>query len=317
MKKRLFHLGIVCLRLIARALPVRLATRSIYIPLFLKYHGRLPKDLRDPGAGFEDLIASRILDPGTARLGPYADKETAKGLAKALAPEVLITKTLAVLQLGPRSTLEELESFLRPHLGKERVAKPAHVSGKVLLLDRVKPGETSALLSAASQDHFYRGGEAQYRGLAKRILVEESLPLRHRAPPTDYRFHCVRGVPCFGAADAGRFVDLREHHFTVPDYRPVFVHARGNRPTFVPPKPPRFLQMLRIASKLAKPFEYVRIDLYQSPRGVHFGEFTFTPMIGCFKFTDPDFSKWLLARMLEPEKPRALPQKWRSLPKAV
>jgi len=247
-------------------------------------------------------------------MGHYADKEKAKALAKALAPEVMITPTVAVWKLGPGAQARDLEDFLRPYLGKRFVAKPAHASGKVLLLDRVGPGDVEALFKAADRDYFYRGGEPQYRGLERRVLVERSLALPGKAPPADYRFHCCKGVPWFGAADVGRFVDLREHHFTVPDYRPVFLQAKGKRPSRLPGRPPRFEKMLRVASRLSRPFDYVRVDLYQTKRGVHFGEFTFTPMVGLFKFTDPGFSKWLLARALAPGRAVPLPMEWRGLP---
>jgi hypothetical protein len=301
------------LRFAARFLPTRLAAPFLYLPHFLRFHRRLPKKPGKPGAGFEDLIAAQILHPQTALWGPYVDKEKAKELAKALAPEILVSKTFAVFRLGPRTTRRDLEKFLSPHWGEKRMAKPTHGSGSPLLLDRANPEDLEKLFQNARRDYFYQVGEAQYRGLERKIVVEESLAPRGGAPPADYRFHCAGGVPFYGAADVGRFLDLREHHFTVPNYFPVFLQAQGKKPSSPPAQPPRFKEMLAFAAKLSKPFDYVRVDLYQTPKGVYFGEFTFTPMAGLFKFLDPEFSKWLLARALEPEKKRALPKKWRGL----
>ena len=37
------------------------------------------------------------------------------------------------------------------------------------------------------------------------------------------------------------------------------------------------LEAFAIADRLSKPFDFVRVDLYLTPRGVRFGELTFTP----------------------------------------
>ena len=310
MKKKLLRPAKFLWRFLSRLLSRSAAQRWLYLPHYVKFHGRLPRNPRLPGAGFEDFVAERVLSPHTAGMGPYVDKEQAKDLARALAPGLRITPTVAVRKLEPRTTLREVEDFLKPFLGKRLAAKPTHGSGTVLLLDRLKAGNLKLFLQEARTNYFFRHGESQYRDLEPKILVEESLAPAGESPPTDYRFHCTRGVPWFGAADAGRFVDLREHHFTVPDYRPVFLQAQGKKPGRTPPRPPRFQEMLRAAARLSRPFEYVRIDLYQTPRGVHFGEFTFTPMAGLFKFLDPAFSQWLLARALQPEKVQPLPARW-------
>ncbi len=256
-------------------------------------------------------MAAQVLDPALPRKGPYVDKEDAKGLARTLAPGIRTAKTLAILSLTPGTGLKDLERFLGPFLGRKCVVKPTHASGTVLLLDRLRPGDLGRFFRVAKRDFFFISGERQYRDLPRKILVEESLAPSGSAPPPDYRFHCAKGVPFFGAVDEGRFMDLKEYHFTVPDFQPVFLQAQGNLPDRIPTRPLRFKEMLRLAAKLSKPFEYVRIDLYLTPRGIHFGEFTFTPMAGLFKFKDPDFSKWLLARALDPRKKVPLPGKWR------
>jgi hypothetical protein len=45
-------------------------------------------------------------------------------------------------------------------------------------------------------------------------------------------------------------------------------------------KPPVLDEMLRIAKTLSAPFEFVRVDLYWTTKGIAFSEFTFTPAGG-------------------------------------
>ena len=46
---------------------------------------------------------------------------------------------------------------------------------------------------------------------------------------------------------------------------------------FTLPKPAGLDEAFAIADRLSKPFDFVRVDLYLTPRGVRFGELTFTP----------------------------------------
>ena len=43
-------------------------------------------------------------------------------------------------------------------------------------------------------------------------------------------------------------------------------------------------ELLKVAERLSKPFQYVRIDLYEIEEQVKFGEFTFTPNSGVYQW---------------------------------
>ncbi|MGH7740221.1 MAG: ATP-grasp fold amidoligase family protein [bacterium] len=263
---------------------------------------------------FGDFVFSKIAGPWTDFQRNCVDKEKAKKIAKSICFEVKTARTLALFPLSKRSTLKELKVFLRPYLGKKTVAKAIHASGGVVLLDRVQPGQVEALFKIARRDYFLNFGESQYRGLPRKILIEESLASLGQAPPTDYRFFCSRGKAWFGSADMGRFTDLRKFHFTVPNFSPVYIQTHGRFPDKLPARPSRFRQMVRIAEKLSKPFDFARIDLYQTPRGVYFGEFTFTPMAGIFRLSNPELSRWLARKALNPQSGSAFPEKWKGPP---
>ncbi len=63
--------------------------------------------------------------------------------------------------------------------------------------------------------------------------------------------------------------------------------------------------MVKISEKLAAPFPFVRVDLYQIGEQIYFGEMTFTPAKGTLIFDDDkaDFiqGEWLDISKYNPE----------------
>jgi hypothetical protein len=56
--------------------------------------------------------------------------------------------------------------------------------------------------------------------------------------------------------------------------------------------PPRTLgKMLEVARRLAEPFPFVRVDLYELGERVYFGEMTFYPGKGVERFSPPEFDR--------------------------
>jgi hypothetical protein len=226
------------------------------------------------------------------------DKEQAKAIACNLAPGLKAASTVALLPINPQTTLEEVGKFLYPYLGKPFVAKPTHTSGGIVFLNqplnKVLP-QTLTLFQFAKQNYFFTQFEEQYRLLPWKILVEESLGAES---PSDFRFYSSRGKVLFCQFDQGRFSDHRQALFTVPDHQHIPIRDQYLLPDPLPEKPAHWDEMLRIASDLSKPFDFVRVDLYDLPDGVYFGEFTFTPNASAFPFMDPVFSRKLLEDVL-------------------
>ena len=91
----------------------------------------------------------------------------------------------------------------------------------------------------------------------------------------DYKFFCFHGVPKFFLYRNGN--DNRNFYYL--DYTPIKITGTE--------LPKIDLQsMIEIATKLSKPFPFVRIDLYNGTDGVYFGEYTFHVNAGKKEFTD-------------------------------
>jgi hypothetical protein len=165
-------------------------------------------------------------------------------------------------------------------------------------------GQTVLLFQFAKRNYFFNEYEAQYMGLAPKILIEECLPPwgkdgKGYHPPPDFRFYAARGRVLFCQYDEGRFTDHRQALFTVPDHRPIPILDTFPLPDPLPEKPPHWDGMIQAASDLSKPFDFVRVDLYDLPDGACFSEFTFTPNATLFPFHDPAFSRKLLEDVLK------------------
>ncbi len=283
------------------------AVRLLARPRFYEKHQRWPLPPASPHAGFEDYVFRRMTGPFTAYEESCVDKESAKKAAVELSPGLKAAETVAVRPLTPGTTLEQVGLFLYPYVGKNLVAKPTHASGGIVFLGRgdlqAAVKQTYVMYQFARRNFFFNEYETQYMRLKPKILVEECLPWpegegeSHHSPP-DFRFYAARGRVLFCQYDEGRFSGHRQALFTVPEHRHIPITDAFPLPEPLPEKPAHWDEMLRAASDLSKPFDFVRVDLYDLPDGIYFSEFTFTPNATLFPFHDPAFSRKILEDVL-------------------
>ncbi len=285
--------------------------KLLAIPKFIQKHNRWPRKPASRRATFEDYVFNRMTGPFTPFERTCVDKETAKQVAVSLSPGVKTARTISVLAIEPTTTLDQLGRFLYPFIGKNLVAKPSHASGGTVFLGSGDINsivqQTGVLFQLAGSNYFFREYEAQYLGLTPKVIIEECLPAEVLSepkgggfqPPPDFRFYSSRGKVLFCQYDEGRFADHRQALFTVPEHEPIPIPNIHKMPDPLPNKPSHWDEMLQRASELSKPFDFVRVDLYDLPDGVYFSEFTFTPNASLFPFREEAFSRKLLADVLK------------------
>ena len=129
--------------------------------------------------------------------------------------------------------------------------------------------------------------EQHYQKISPLVYCEELIPCNEDGSfPTDYKIHCANGEPVFiqccferTTGDAGRRViyDLNwsNLHYVVND-------SHYTDEEF--PMPIHLKEMLEYASILSKGLDYARIDFYDTPQRVIFGEVTLTPMGGWLSY---------------------------------
>lgn len=110
------------------------------------------------------------------------------------------------------------------------------------------------------------------------IIFEEFIGNPDIGTPDDYKFHCFNSdegsFSCIIQVDSNRFDDHRQTIFD-QTFTPIDMQFAGQFRHDVTPKRPAALDdMLRIARELSSGFDYIRIDLYDTNKGIFFGEMT-------------------------------------------
>lgn len=130
--------------------------------------------------------------------------------------------------------------------------------------------------------------EPHYLQIPHRIYAESFLENADNL--TDYKFHCLNGVPEFVLVCSDRkshgdsamkvTLDLFDMQWNpLSEIVSVGKEIAGNGSVV---KPKKFEEMKKIAEILSADFKFVRVDLYESQGMIYFGELTFSP--GCCVF---------------------------------
>ena len=157
------------------------------------------------------------------------------------------------------------------------VVKPTHLSGPVKICLTAEDFPRSELLKSwVSRSHYQRTREQNYKRLQPKIIVEEFLSSDGTSSPDDYKVYCFYGIPKFIHVDADRF-DNHTRNFYDIEWRHLDVEWAYPRRPLADPRPEALSEMLRVASALSTPFDFIRIDLYVVGKQVRVGELTNCP----------------------------------------
>jgi hypothetical protein len=142
----------------------------------------------------------------------------------------------------------------------------------------------------------YSKREWAYSQITPKILVEEVLRQRGGGELVDYRYFTFRGVVKAVYVDSATssvnhqriFVDRDWKEFPLKNLMEDISHV-------LPEMPESFSEMVNSAEKLARNFDFIRVDLYDTTRGVTLGEMSVYHNGGRPMQPTPDaeFNKWL------------------------
>lgn len=135
-------------------------------------------------------------------------------------------------------------------------------------------------------DYGKRTIERHYSNIIPKILIEEYLG-EGNTLPTEYKIHVFNGKAKNLYVVTGRGGDIRYTNFYI-DWTPFDgSQFNGWRKADEPiSKPRNFDEMVALAEKLAAPFPFVRVDLYNINGKIFFNEMTFTPAKGTLLLDD-------------------------------
>ncbi|HGF7517988.1 TPA: ATP-grasp fold amidoligase family protein, partial [Vibrio cholerae] len=216
-----------------------------------------------------------------------SDKVLVKDYVKNKVGREYIIKTLYVL--------DSLDDFNFDTLPSSFVIKTNFGSGK-RHLEIVKDKTISDInkikckFAQAMREPCYKGsllGESQYDKINRKILIEEYMSDGSLGGISDYKFHLFNnGEDGFLQVDFDRFVCHKRNLYNL-DFERLPYDLMYSGGDYQLPNKDSLEEMLYIARKLARDFDYVRVDLYLINNNVYFGELTFTPGNGFEKFSDP------------------------------
>lgn len=171
-------------------------------------------------------------------------------------------------------------------LPEKFVVKATHTSGQNTIIDdksRINFDEIRAdCREWLSQMYGEMTREYWYANIEPKILVEKRLRGSSGDIPRDYKFFVFDSQVEFIQVDLDRFEShtrcLYDTDWQKMDIRLEYPQGRDID------SPPHFDEMMDIAELLGEEFEFVRVDLYDTPEGPIFGELTLAPGAGYEKF---------------------------------
>ena len=125
--------------------------------------------------------------------------------------------------------------------------------------------------------------ESHYYEIKPLIICEELIPNNYDGYfPIDYKIHCANGKAIFIQCCFER--DERDESkmvtYTPSWERKEYILHNIHYTDADLPKPKHLVEMIEAAEILSSGLDYVRIDLYDTPERVFFGEITLTPQGG-------------------------------------
>ena len=142
----------------------------------------------------------------------------------------------------------------------------------------------------------YKEHEWAYHRVTPRILVEEQLEPLGGGELFDYRFYTFNGVVRAINVGSASYRRSNENIFLTTNWEVIaLTQYRESLPNPLPGRPVMLAGMLEAAQRLGYGIDFVRIDLYQTNKGVMLGEMTLYPEGGqpLTPTTCPQFNYWL------------------------
>nr|WP_239113564.1 ATP-grasp fold amidoligase family protein [Shimia biformata] len=127
-------------------------------------------------------------------------------------------------------------------------------------------------------EHGVKSGEWWYSLIGKQVFLETDMTPTGGSALTDWKFFTGRGRVLAVQVDLDRSTQHRQLMF---DRNFNFLPHEMFFPTGAPIDPPDMFETMRsVAEAIAQPFEFARVDLYETDNRLYLGEITLAPMGG-------------------------------------
>lgn len=232
---------------------------------------------------YNEYLSVLKLNSNTAGYAPYADKyEVRKYVEKTIGGEYLNPL------LGIYNTFKEINFTELP---RKFALKCTHGSSYNII---VKNKDTLNLAAAErkitrwlKQNYYYKMREKQYKNIRPRIMCDQYLCPVDESPLNEVKLYCINGIVRFivdnHKKENARYANLYDRAWNRLDV--TYGFPRNDKYK----SPENAQEIVSVAEKLAKPFEFVRVDLYNVDNKIIFSELTFCPGGGMVLFNPDSF----------------------------
>lgn len=125
--------------------------------------------------------------------------------------------------------------------------------------------------------------ETQYHSIDPVVYCEEYIDDGTGGLPVDYKFMCLDGeIKCILVV-TGREKSIKLKTYDLQWNEIDYIRKKFSTSESIK-KPKNITEMINVASAIAKQFEFVRVDLYDTGERVYFSELTFTPQAGIMSY---------------------------------
>lgn len=273
---------------------------AIYLIYFRGYKSLL--NLKNP-THFGEKIQWLKLYGHLEELAEYVDKyEVRKFVEKTVGSQYLNRL------YGVYDTAEAVDFDALPN---QFVLKCTNGSGAVLICkDKKKLDKAKAVKEMKkwlADDFSKMKKEPQYKNVVNRIIAEEYLEDESGAL-RDYKFYCYDGEPHYYGVFTDRYTDETVDMYDMSGKKlEGYLNGGVKNSDYVIPQGENFAELIDVVKKLAKPFQFVRVDFYMANGKLYFGELTFTDGAGSDPFSPESFDLEMakrikLGRVLQVEK---------------
>jgi hypothetical protein len=252
--------------------------------LKIQYKDKMNKklNLENPQTFNEKLQWLKLYDRNSVYTDLVDKYEVRKYIAKTIGEEYLIPL------IGIWDRFEEIEFSKLPD---QFVLKCTHDSGGLVICnDKSKLKIEAArkkINKSLKRNYYYYGREWVYKNVKPRIICEKYMVDESGIELKDYKFMCFNGEPKLIQVMSGRgngryflnHFDLEWNEIEIPRKK-----LKKGSPS--PSKPKNLREMIEISKVLSKDFPFIRIDLYETEKGIYFGEITFFPVSGFMDFAN-------------------------------
>jgi len=224
-------------------------------------------NLREPQTFNEKLNYLKLYNRN--KLAPMvADKVTVREYVKETIGEQYLIPAIGIYR-----SADEIDFDALPN---KFALKTNHGSGwNLICADKSKLNwqeEMKKLNKWLRKNAFYLSREWQYKNIRPQLICEELLEYEIK----DFKIFCSNGKPLYIQVDSDRFTNHERSLFTV-NWEETNIQIRYPKIHKPISRPAHLDEMLMLAKKLSKPFEFCRIDLYEHHDQIYFGEITLHP----------------------------------------